>query len=426
LNFVDFLKCILKTIEFLKNRVIIEEKGIDMIERKEYLKKLKGFKDKQLIKIITGIRRCGKSTLFEIFQNYLLRNNVDKNQIITINFEDVDNEELTDYKVLYDYISSRLVADKMNYIFLDEIQNVPNFQKTIDSLFIKKNVDLYLTGSNAYMLSSEISTLLSGRYVEIQMLPLSFKEYLSTFPDKTDIARKYRSYIENSSFPYTLELNNDKKLIKDYLSGIYNSVILKDVIVRHKISDVSILESIIKFMFDNIGNLSSAKKISDTMTSYGRKISSSTVENYLTALVNSFILYKVARYDVKGKQHLKTGVKYYVVDIGLRYFLLGSKKADWGYILENIIYLELLRRGYEIYIGKVGTKEVDFVAIKDGNTEYYQVAQTISEQETLIRELKPLDSIKDHNAKFLITLDEVPATSHKGIKQINALDWLCE
>lgn len=397
-----------------------------MIERKEYLEKLIGFKDKHLIKIITGIRRCGKSTLFEIFQNYLLENNVDKSQIITINFEDVDNEELTDYKVLYDYISSRLVSDKMNYIFLDEIQNVPNFQKAIDSLFIKKNVDLYLTGSNAYMLSSEISTLLSGRYVEIQMLPLSFKEYLSTFPDRTDLARKYRTYLENSSFPYTLELNNDRKLIRDYLSGIYNSVILKDVVIRNKIADVSMLESIIKFMFDNIGNISSTKKISDTMTSYGRKITAPTVESYLKALINSFILYHVGRYDVKGKQHLKTGEKYYVVDVGLRYFLLGSQKTDWGHILENVIYLELLRRGYEIYIGKVGTLEVDFVAIKDENTEYYQIAQTVSLPETLIRELKPLESIKDHNPKFLITLDDIPVTTHKGIKQINALDWLCE
>lgn len=397
-----------------------------MIERKEYLEKLIGFKDKHLIKIITGIRRCGKSTLFEIFQNYLLENNVDKSQIIAINFEDVDNEKLTDYKVLYDHISNRLISDKTNYIFLDEIQNVPNFQKAIDSLFIKKNVDLYLTGSNAYMLSGEISTLLSGRYVEIQMLPLAFKEYLSAFPDNTNLTRQYRTYLENSSFPYTLELNNDKKLIRDYLSGIYNSVILKDVVMRNKIADVSMLESIIKFMFDNIGNISSTKKISDTMTSYGRKITAPTVENYLKALINSFILYHVGRYDVKGKQHLKTGEKYYVVDIGLRYFLLGSQKTDWGHVLENIIYLELLRRGYEIYIGKVGTLEVDFVAIKDGNTEYYQIAQTVSLPETLTRELKPLESIKDHNPKFLITLDDVPVTSHKGIKQINALDWLCE
>jgi uncharacterized protein len=395
-----------------------------MIERKEYLEKLKGFKDKQLIKIITGVRRCGKSTLLDIFQNYLLKNNIEKNQIISINFEDVDYEELKNYKVLHKYIKDQLIPDKMNYIFLDEIQNVKDFQKAIDSLFIKKNVDLYLTGSNAYMLSSEISTLLSGRYIEIQMLPLSFKEYLSNNPNK-NLARKYKTYIENSSFPYTLELNN-KKLIRDYLNGLYNSVILKDVVARNKISDIFMLESIIKFMFDNIGNLSSAKKISDTMTSYGRKISPPTVETYLQALVNSFVLYPVNRYDVKGKQYLKTGEKYYVVDIGLRYLLLGSKKNDWGHILENIVYLELLRRGYEIYIGKVGTLEVDFVGIKNGNIEYYQIAQTVMDKKILSRELKSLNSIKDHNPKFLITLDEIPFTSHEGIKQINALDWLID
>lgn len=395
-----------------------------MIERKEYLEKLKGFKDKHLIKIITGIRRCGKSTLLEIFQNYLLENGVDKNQIIYINFEDIEYEYLRDYKTLYNHIKKLLVPSKMTYLFIDEIQNVSDFQKAIDSLFIKKNIDIYLTGSNAYLLSGEISTLLSGRYVEIQMLPLSFREYLSAFSDKTDLNRKYKSYLESSAFPYILELDNDKKLIKDYLSALYNSVVLKDVVSRNKIFDVPMLESIIKFMFDNIGNLSSVKKISDTMTSCGRKISSPTVENYLKALVNSFILYPVHRYDIKGKQYLKTGEKFYVVDIGLRYFLLGSNKTDWGYVLENVVFLELLRRGYEIFLGKVGNLEVDFVATKNSNTQYYQIALTVKDKATLERELKPLSSIKDHNQKFLITLDELPVTSHNGIKQINAIDWL--
>lgn len=395
-----------------------------MIERKEYLEKLKGFKDKHLIKIITGIRRCGKSTLLEIFQNYLLGNGVDKTQIIYINFEDIEYEYLRDYKTLYNHIKKLLVPSKMTYLFIDEIQNVSDFQKSIDSLFIKKNVDIYLTGSNAYLLSGEISTLLSGRYVEIQMLPLSFREYLSSFSDKTDLNRKYKSYLENSSFPYTLKLANDKKLIKDYLSALYNSVVLKDVVSRSKILDVPMLESIIKFMFDNIGNISSVKKISDTMTSCGRKISAPTVENYLKALVNSFILYPVHRYDIKGKQYLKTGEKFYVVDIGLRSFLLGSNKTDWGYVLENVVFLELLRRGYEIFLGKVGNLEVDFVATKNSNTQYYQIALTVKNKETLERELKPLNSIKDHNQKFLITLDELPMTSHNGIKQINAIDWL--
>lgn len=395
-----------------------------MIERKEYLNTLIDFKDKHIIKVLTGIRRCGKSTLFILFQNYLLNNEVTKEQIISINFEDIDYEELLDYKALYKYIKERLIPNKMNYIFLDEIQNVPNYQKAVDSLFLKDNIDLYLTGSNAYLLSGEIATLLSGRYIEIQMLPLSFKEYVSYFNDKTDLARKYTDYLINSSFPYTLELNGLKKNIREYLGGIYSTVVLKDIIARKNINDVFMLESIIRFMFHNIGNLCSIKKIADTMTSDGRKITSPTVENYLSALVDSYILYKVRRYDIKGKQYLKTGEKYYVVDIGLRYYLLGTKKVDMGHILENIIYLELLRRGYEIYIGKVGSTEVDFIAINDEGIEYYQVALTVHDEKTLERELYPLNSISDHNPKYLLTLDNDPITSHNGIKQINAIDWL--
>lgn len=397
-----------------------------MIERKEYLDKLIGFKDKQLIKVVTGIRRCGKSTLFELFRNYLLKNGVTKEQITSINFEDADFEELTDYKKLYKFLSNKLIEDKKNYIFLDEIQNVKEFQKAVDSLYIKKNVDLYITGSNAYFLSGELATLLSGRYVEIKMLPLSFKEYLSAFEDKTDLTRKFRMYLENGSFPYTLQLDNDKKLINDYLEGIYNTVILKDVVTRKNIKDVAVLESIVKFMFDNVGNNASVKKISDTMTSYGRKVTSPTVESYLSGLIDSFILYKVNRFDISGKQYLKTAEKYYVVDLGLKQFLLGTKRQNLGHNLENIVYLELLRRGYEIYVGKIGVNEVDFIAIKNGITEYYQVSQTVMAEETLERELKPLNSIKDHNQKFLITTDEVPLTTHNGIKQINIIDWLLE
>ena len=397
-----------------------------MIERKEYLDKLIGFKDKQLIKVVTGIRRCGKSTLFELFRNYLLKNGVTKEQITSINFEDADFEELTDYKKLYKFLSDKLIEDKKNYIFLDEIQNVREFQKAVDSLYIKKNVDLYITGSNAYFLSGELATLLSGRYVEIKMLPLSFKEYLSAFEDKTDLTRKFRMYLENGSFPYILQLDNDKKLINDYLEGIYNTVILKDVVTRKNIKDVTVLESIVKFMFDNVGNNASVKKISDTMTSYGRKVSSPTVESYLSGLIDSFILYKVNRFDISGKQYLKTAEKYYVVDLGLKQFLLGTKRQNLGHNLENIVYLELLRRGYEIYVGKIGVNEVDFIAIKNGITEYYQVSQTVMAEETLERELKPLNSIKDHNQKFLITTDEVPLTTHNGIKQINIIDWLLE
>lgn len=394
-----------------------------MIERAEYLKKLIDFKDKNLIKVVTGIRRCGKSTLFELYQEYLRCNGVLPEQIISINFEDMDYDELTDYKELYKYVKERLLPDKTVYIFLDEIQNVEKFQKAVDSLYIKKNTDIYITGSNAYMLSGELATLLSGRYVEISMLPLSFKEYMQTVPNDSNLERSFREYQISSSFPGALELSGKKK-IHEYLGGIYHTIILKDVVKRLNITDISILESVVKFMFDNIGNLCSTKKIADTMTSYGRKTSVHTVERYLNGLVDSFILYKVSRYDAKGKQHLKSGEKYYIADIGLRYYLLGSRETDWGHILENIVFLELLRRGYEVYIGKVGTKEIDFIAVSEEGYEYYQVSETVRDADTLKRELEPLNGMNDHFPKYLLTMDIAPPISHNGIKQINVIDWL--
>ena len=394
-----------------------------MIARPEYLSELISFRDKQLIKVVTGIRRCGKSTLFELYCDYLKNEGVADKQIISINLEDADFHEIKEYMQLYDYVKERLVSDKKNYVFLDEVQNVHEFQKACDSLFIKKNVDLYITGSNAYLLSGELATLLSGRYVEIKMLPLSFKEYVSALGDTTDLSRKYTGYITNSSFPYVLELAK-KKDIQMYLDGIYTSIVLKDIVTRKKIGDVAMLESIIRFMFDNIGNPVSATKIANALTSSGRKMSVNTVESYLSALVDSFVLYKVTRYDIKGKQYLATGGKYYLADVGLRYYLLGSKKADRGHILENVVYLELLRRGYEVHIGKVGSTEVDFIAIGEEGEEYYQVAYSVQDDATLERELKPLESISDHNPKYLLTMDADPFTSHNGIRQINALDWL--
>ena len=394
-----------------------------MIERPEYMNFLLRLKDKHIIKVVTGIRRCGKSTLFELYKDHLLNDGVDKSQIISLNFENPNDMKFENWKELYSYVEKKLVKNKMNYIFLDEVQILEHFEKAVDGLFIKDNVDLYITGSNAYFMSGELATLLSGRYIEVQMLPLSFKEYTSVFNDNRDLPTLYKQYLENGSFPYITELEEDKEQIQAYLSGIYNTVILKDVVSRKKISDVSVLESIIKFMFDNIGNITTPKKISDTMTSKGRKISNHTVENYLTALVDSLILYKANRYDIKGKQYLETQEKYYVVDIGLRYFLLGSKYVDMGHILENVVYLELIRRGFKVYIGKVDNLEVDFVAEKNGEIEYYQVAQTVMNIETLTRELTPLNNIKDHNPKYLITMDNVPKVSYNGIKQIYALDW---
>lgn len=393
-----------------------------MIQRNDYLDLLKCFKDKQLIKVVTGIRRCGKSTLYELYREYLTSQGVEDEQIISINFEDPDYMELRNNADLYEYIDNRLQKDKMNYVFLDEVQKIENFQEACDGLYIKKNVDLYITGSNAKILSGEIATLLSGRYIEIKMLPLSFKEFISVVGE-SDLSRKYREYIENGSFPYILELNG-KKAKSIYLEGLYNSVVLKDVVSRKKILDVPVLENIIRFIFDNIGNPVSATKIANSLTSAGSKISVNTVETYLKVLQESFIIYKTNRYDIKGKQYLETGGKYYVADIGLRYYLLGTKKADRGHILENIVFLELLRRGYEIHVGKVGSNEVDFIAIGEEGPEYYQVAYRVDDDEALARELRPLESISDHNPKYLLTMEDEPLISHNGIKQIYVLDWL--
>ena len=393
-----------------------------MINRKEYLDQLIDFKDKQLIKVVTGIRRCGKSTLFELYKDYLLSNGVDSDQIISLNFESAEFYDIKDFRDLYREVEKRLNPDRMNYVFLDEVQLVSDFQRACDSLYILKNVDLYITGSNAGLLSGELATLLSGRYVEIKMLPLSFKEYIGAVGEN-DISRKYRDYLMNSSFPYTLELYKRKDILA-YLDGIYTSIVLKDIVKRRKISDVAVLENVIRFMFDNIGNLCSATKIANTLKSGGKGASVHTVDNYLSALCESFVLYKVGRYDIKGKQHLQTQNKYYLADIGLRYYLLGTKPTDMGHILENIVYLELLRRGYEIYVGKQDNGEVDFIAINDIGTEYYQVALTVRDENTLKRELTPLDSISDHNPKYLLTLDDDPPVSHNGIRQLNSLDWL--
>lgn len=394
------------------------------IIREEYLNKLIAFKDKHIIKIVTGIRRCGKSTLFEIYQDYLVKNGISKEQIISINFEDFDYEELTDPHKLYEYIKNKIIDGKKMYIFLDEIQNVSNFHKVVDSLFIKKNIDLYLTGSNAYMLSSEIATLISGRYVEIKMLPLSFKEYVQSTGDENDLNKKYSQYIEFSSFPYVLELKKQAKEVKIYLDGLLNTIILKDIVQRNKIADILMLKSVLRFIFDNIGNQLSSKKIADTLTSNGRKIDSKTVEKYINALIESYVIYQANRYNVKGKEYLKTLEKYYIVDIGLRYALLGQSSTDVGHILENVVYLELIRRGYDIYVGKVNDLEVDFVAMDGKTTTYYQIAATVRDENTLKRELAPLEKIDDHYQKIILTLDEDPDADYNGIRRINVLQWL--
>ena len=392
-----------------------------MIERKEYLEKLKKWKDKDLIKVVTGIRRCGKSTLFELYIVYLKSLGIDDNHIISINFEDPDNQ-FDNYKDLYRYVKELIKDKKQYYVFLDEIQNVPEFQKAVDGLYIIKNVDVYITGSNAYLLSGELATLLSGRYIEIKMYPLSFKEYADYYKKEAD-EKVYLNYINRSSFPYTLKLEEESE-IDDYLDALYNTIILKDVAQRRKIADISMLRTVSKFMFDNIGNSLSVKKIADTLTSDGRSISVHTVENYLDALVESFIFNKVSRFDVKGKQYLQSGDKYYATDVTMRYALLGRRNIDSGHILENIVYLELIRRGYKVYIGKTGEKEIDFVAENKEGFTYFQVAYTTREESTLKRELKPLQDIKDHYPKYILTMDVDPIVDFDGIKKINVLDWL--
>ena len=406
---------------------------MERINRENYLSILKNFKDQQIIKVITGIRRCGKSTLLDMFQDYLKENGVNENQIVSMNFENADYEEMQDRKKLHEYLKSKLVTGKKTYIFLDEIQKVEEFEKTVDSLFINKDVDLYITGSNAWLLSSELATLLTGRYIEIKMLPLSFKEYMSAFEDRTDISRKFRDYLRYSSFPQAIELYKiNPENINLFLDGIYNTILFKDVMQRKGITDKNALERVTKYLYDNIGNRTSMKSISDNIEGLEKNNSYNTVSTYVEALIDSFFVYKATRYDIKGKEFLKTQEKYYAIDIGLRYYMLGqSSGRDMGHILENVVYLELLRRGYEVYIGKYDDLEIDFVAKSPENTVYYQVALTTRENGSdsnniLNRELIPLKKINDNYQKYILTLDDDLDADFDGIKKINVLDWLLE
>ena len=399
-----------------------------MIERKEYLDQLIRFKDKDLIKVVTGIRRCGKSTLFELFINYLKENGIKNDQRITLNLEDADYN-FENYKELYDYVNKKIDSEKQYYVFLDEVQNVPMFQKAVDSLYIKKNVDVYITGSNAYLLSGELATLLSGRYVEIKLLPLSFKEYLSAF-DLT-VKSKYEyflDYMRNGGMPGNIPIIQDNPNDLDtYLEGTFTTIVYKDIIARKNITDRMLLESVLRFMFDSIGSPISTKKISDTLTSKGISTSNHTVENYISAFLDSFLIYKAERFDVKRKNILSRDYKYYVVDQGLRSYLLGKKAdSDMGHILENIVYLELLRRGYKVYVGKVDDLEVDFVCENRDGLRYYQVALSVRDDTVLERELKSLQKTGDHYPKCLLTLDMDLETDYDGISKINVIDWLLD
>ena len=392
------------------------------IIRTNYLNELSNYKDKDLIKVLTGIRRCGKSTILEQYRDLLKKEGVNENNIIYINFEDNNYKDLLDSDKLHNYILDNTDSKVKNYIFLDEIQNVPLFQKCIDSLYLRKYLDIYITGSNSYMLSGELATYLTGRYIEIHVLPLSFKEYLSYYGESDEL-KKYNDYIMYGGFPYLINLDNDEEKLK-YLDSIYNTVIVKDIINRKKIKDILVLESVCKFLFDNIGSLVSINKISNTLTSLGRSSSTHTIEEYVGSLLNSYILYKVNRFDVKGKGLLKTQEKYYLSDLGLRTYLLGrNHNKDLGHILENIIFLELKRKGYKVYVGKNEEKEVDFVVETGDDYIYIQVSLSVRDDKTLERELRPLETIQDHYKKYLITLD-YDTNNYNGIKQISAMDFL--
>ena len=396
-----------------------------LIQREQYLAFLRRHKDQDVIKVVSGVRRCGKSTLFELFKQELLASGVKANQIISINFEDLEYEPLQEYHALHEYIVERLIPDIPMYVFLDEVQHVVQFEKVVGSLFVKPNVDIYITGSNAYFMSSDIATLLTGRYVQVEMLPLSFKEFHSAYSQQNlsdmDI---YNLYIEHSSFPRLVHVEDDES-IDEYLESILNTVVLKDIVTRLKITDVPLLLDIIKYLLANIGSLINPTKIANTLTSYGRKTDNKTVEKYLQGLKDGLLIYEVDRFDVKGKALLQRNAKYYVVDSAFRKFLLSRTDSDRGHILENIVYLELVRRGYRVYVGHLQNGEIDFVAKKPHRLEYYQVSYTVMEDTTLRRELSPLEQLDDNYPKYLLTMDVLHKTdNHNGIEQKNVLDWL--
>ena len=396
-----------------------------LIQREKYLEFLRRHKDQDVIKVVSGVRRCGKSTLFELFKQELLTSGVKANQIISINFEDLEFEPLQEYHALHEYIVERLIPETPMYVFLDEVQHVPQFEKVVGSLFIKPNVDIYITGSNAYFMSSDIATLLTGRYVQVEMLPLSFKEFHSAYSQQNlsdmDI---YNLYIEHSSFPRLVHVEDDES-IDEYLESILNTVILKDIVTRLKITDVPLLLDIIKYLLANIGSLINPTKIANTLTSYGRKTDNKTVEKYLQGLKDGLLIYEVDRFDVKGKALLQRNAKYYVVDSAFRKFLLSRTDSDRGHILENIVYLELIRRGYRVYVGHLQNGEIDFVAKMPHRLEYYQVSYSVMDDTTLRRELSPLEKLDDNYPKYLLTMDVLHKTdNHNGIEQKNVLDWL--
>lgn len=403
-----------------------------MVERKEYLDQLIQWKDEQLIKVVTGIRRCGKSTLLTQYQSWLKDSGISEEQIVSVNFEELEYEELLDYKKLYEYLKARLVSGAKTYIFLDEIQKVPAFEKVVDSLYVKPDVDIYITGSNAYMLSGDLATLLTGRYVEIKMLPLSFREFLSI--TELEKERGFAEYLRTGGLPYLAVMDRTPQKVETYLEGIYNTVIVRDIEDRQarkesdpskrKITDIALLKSIAKYLASVVGSPISIRSITDYLISSGRKISPNTVNDYVEALTESFIFYPADRFDIVGKQLLKVNKKMYIVDLGLRNHILPRRNYDLGFSLENIVYFELLRRGYKVMIGKVGNTEVDFVAEKQGAYTYVQVTADMTAEETFEQKMRPLTLIRDNYEKLILTADHLTLGNYNGIQVKNLVDWL--
>jgi len=402
---------------------------------------LKQWKDKDVIKVVTGMRRAGKSTILKMFQEELVHSGIPESNIVSINFESLDEKLPTDYKNLYDYVVDQLAAG-VNYIFLDEIQTVDKFEKAVGALYVRDDVDLYLTGSNAFLLSGEIATLLTGRYVEILAHPYSFAEYYSsleqnasdsiTFPlefpteFKSSLPTKeeaFNNYLTYGGLPYAATLS-DGQTISQYLEGVFSTILMRDIAPRRPRMDMQAFKATTSFLADNIGNISSLRKITDILNSQDSDISRNTVAEYIDSLTSSFLLYKASRYDLKGKAYLRTLEKYYLGDLGFRYWLLGKDAGDVGRRIENLVYLELLRRYSRVDIGKQGSSEVDFVARIENTTHYYQVSQTVLDEDTLMRELSPLQSVKDNYPKTLLTLDRIGTGNMDGIEHANLIDWL--
>jgi predicted AAA+ superfamily ATPase len=401
-----------------------------MINRAQYLNKLINWKDKPIIKVITGVRRCGKSSLLLLFKDYLIDTQINDKHIIYMNFESMLFDEINDYRDLYGKITASIssTAEK-HYILLDEIQLIDQWEKCVNGLMVDYDVDIYITGSNSYLLSSELSTLIAGRFVEIKMLPLSFKEYLDfteteIINNRPELEYRFDEFIKYGGFPSLIVYGNQEEFAEDFLTGIYNTVVMKDIIQRNQVRHPALLENLIRFLAANVGSIVSTRKISNYLTSSGTKTSSDTIDNYLRMIESSFIIYKASRYDLKGKLFLKTLEKYYIVDSGIRNMLAGPRNIDEGHVLENIIYLELIRRGYQVSIGKLGDLEVDFVAVKQSEKIYVQVSLTIHDESTRDREIKPLKAIRDNYPKFIITMDKVIFDDFDGIKIVNAIDFL--